>query len=341
MAARAPLWSRVSEAIATADDAEPILVALLGAPPEQRRPVLAMAALHELLLRHPTMSLARFLAGADVALEFTDVWTSLLGLVEQHGERFRELVGTRHTQTNEVGRCAVLMPALAELDDEVGPLAVVEFGASAGLLLNLDRYHYRYEVGDRVVELTPAGEPTGVTLTCGLRGSSRLPDHLPTIASRLGVDPQPVHPWDDEATRWLQACVWPDQVDRTTTLKNALEAARRWPVPLVRADGVERVPRELSRAVAHPVMLSSWALTYVSAQERRTLWERLEAIGQQRDLTMVLFEDPALIPEFPLPRRQDDRGLTVLVVIRWRSGQRHEQRLGTAHPHGYWWRPED
>ena len=40
--------------------------------------------------------------------------------------------------------------ALAELDDEVGPLAWLDVGASGGLNLRLDRYHYRYEPGGAV-----------------------------------------------------------------------------------------------------------------------------------------------------------------------------------------------
>jgi hypothetical protein len=48
---------------------------------------------------------------------------------------------SRRTQTNEPGRCATLLPALAALD---GPLALIEVGASAGLCLHVDRYSYDY-----------------------------------------------------------------------------------------------------------------------------------------------------------------------------------------------------
>jgi hypothetical protein len=48
---------------------------------------------------------------------------------------------TRATQTNEVGRCALLLPVLASLPQ---PLALLEVGASAGLGLFPDRYAYRY-----------------------------------------------------------------------------------------------------------------------------------------------------------------------------------------------------
>jgi hypothetical protein len=47
----------------------------------------------------------------------------------------------RRTQTNEAARCAVLLPALAQLPQ---PLALIDAGASAGLTLLADRYSYDY-----------------------------------------------------------------------------------------------------------------------------------------------------------------------------------------------------
>ena len=58
----------------------------------------------------------------------------------------------RATQTNEAGRCAVLLPVLAALPQ---PLALLEVGASAGLCLYPDRYAYRY--GDRRTRRRRAG----------------------------------------------------------------------------------------------------------------------------------------------------------------------------------------
>jgi hypothetical protein len=48
---------------------------------------------------------------------------------------------SRATQTNEAGRCAILLPVLAALPQ---PLALLDAGASAGLCLYPDRYSYRY-----------------------------------------------------------------------------------------------------------------------------------------------------------------------------------------------------
>ncbi len=73
----------------------------------------------------------------------------------------------RATQTNEAGRCAVLLPVLAALPQ---PLALLEVGASAGLCLYPDRYAYRY--GDHVVG---SGEPLLECAATGHRAAGRAP----------------------------------------------------------------------------------------------------------------------------------------------------------------------
>ena len=70
---------------------------------------------------------------------------------------------TRSIQTNEVGRSAALLPALAVVragalavgDDR--PLALVELGPSAGLNLLLDRYAVTYRRDGAVV--ATVGDP--------------------------------------------------------------------------------------------------------------------------------------------------------------------------------------
>ena len=110
---------------------------------------------------------------------------------------------SRRTQTNEVGRCAVLLPALPP-----GPLALIEVGASAGLCLLLDQFYY--ELGP-----TPLGGSRH-PFTCGAR--SRVRSQSPRRFRRSSgggdwiIHPVDVH--DEDAVRWLMACVWPDHHER-------------------------------------------------------------------------------------------------------------------------------
>lgn len=87
----------------------------------------------------------------------------------------RTIIMSKRTQTNEPGRCAVLLPFLAALPQ---PLAPLEVGASAGLCLYPDRFSYQY--GDRR-RLDPETGPSPALLSCTITGSIPPPTELPTV----------------------------------------------------------------------------------------------------------------------------------------------------------------
>jgi hypothetical protein len=92
-----------------------------------------------------------------------------------------EQMRSRATQTNEPGRCAVLLPVLAALPQ---PLALLDVGASAGLCLYPDRYSYRY--GDHQIG---AGDPLAGRAGTGRRDLGGVPHigAVPGAAAAAGV----------------------------------------------------------------------------------------------------------------------------------------------------------
>jgi hypothetical protein len=165
-----------------------------------------------------------------------------------------------------------------------------------------------------------------------------VPDGLPSIVARLGIDQRPIDLADESEASWLEACVWPDQIDRFQRLRAAIEIARADPPELVTGDAVGSLEAAVERlhAEGHVVVTNCWALNYLSAAERVAYVAALDRIGSTIDLSWVYVESPGLTPELPWGRAPLDTALTALNLTRWRRGRRSVDHLAVCHPHGYW-----
>jgi len=338
---RAPLYSTLAAGIA----ADPELYRLLKhAPPPQRLPVLLFAAVHDLLLDEPGHQLAQWYPNlsdphrspADQALMPT-----FKAFVSGRSAAVARLIATRSTQTNEVGRCAIMLPAFGLLHEEMGPLGHLDVGASGGLNLLLDRYEYHYQSGDGLSSGSVGG-PSPVVLHAQTTGQLPVPTTMPQISARCGVDRNPIDITDDGEARWLEACVWPDQPDRFHRLREAITIAQQNPPEVLAGDAVSSLEPAVEKVGrnAHPVVTNSWVLNYLTTQERVEYLAQLESIGATRDLSWVYVEAPALIDGLPTGPDPQDPHRTVLSLARWRNGERTVDHLATCHPHGFWiqWR---
>ncbi len=258
-AGRSPLYQAAAEAVA----ADPELLELLAGLPEgKQQPNLLFAS-----LRHCSglaETAAVFLAPAKTR------WAEIAAVMR-----------ARSTQTNEPGRCATLLPLLARLPQ---PLALLEVGASAGLCLLPDRYGYDYVVEGRHHRLLPpdAGPDTPV-FPCQASASMPLPEVLPRVVWRAGLDLNPLDLTDPEACTWLETLVWPGQDARAGRLAQAIAVARRDPPRVICADlnaGLAALAAE-APAEATLVIFHSAVLAYLPEAARltfRNLVEGLDAV---------------------------------------------------------------
>jgi hypothetical protein len=143
-------------------------------------------------------------------------------------------------QTNEVGRSAALMAGLMIAAKRLAlPIELLELGSSAGLNLNLDRFHYN--LGG--LEAGPAN--AAVRIAPEWKGDAPV-GQWPQIMARCGVDQNPLDVRDEAIAARLLAYCWPDQHDRLARLEAAIETARSHPPDVEAGDAADWIERKLA-----------------------------------------------------------------------------------------------
>ena len=145
----------------------------------------------------------------------------------------------------------------------------------------------------------------------------------------------PIDVRDDEAVRWLEACVWPDQAGRFERLVAAIAIARESPPDIRQGDAVANVGALIDEQSehGHPLITTSWILNYLPEDGQRSFVAELDKASTRHDLSWVVAESPAQTPGLPIP---GDEQITVISLVTWRNGKRVVRRLAIAHPHGSW-----
>ena len=203
-----PVYERLSMAVSRDDEILGLLDAL---SPAKRQPNLLFGVV-------------RFLGGpVDDPVNFHDFTVANWPTIEAE-------LRTRATQTNEAGRCALLLPVLSALPQ---PLALLEVGTAAGLCLYPDRYTYRY--GEHTVGTS------GPAMECAATGMVP-PGQLPEVVWRAGLDLNPLDVTDPADVAWLEALIWPEHADRRARLRAAAAVAAADPPLLNRGDLVDDLP---------------------------------------------------------------------------------------------------
>jgi hypothetical protein len=314
-----PLYERLTRGIA----GDPQLLAL--AAQATSRPVtnLFLAAV-QFLLRGTTHELAAFypsLTGSPAPT--ADPYPVFRAFCLEHTDAIVQLLQTRRVQTNEVRRCAVLLPAfgLVAAQAQARPLTLIEIGASAGLNLLWDRYGYDYGLG------WIAGDPTApLQLTCELRGAHQppIPRRLPQVASRCGIDLHPIDLHDQQAINWLRALIWPEQHERVTRLERAVVIAQRDPPTIYAGDALDRLPALLAAVPEQTVacVFHSFVINQFTDAGRARLRQIFEQYGAHRDLYCISILGISSYPE--------------LSLLSFVGGIQTERMLATCSGHANW-----
>jgi hypothetical protein len=326
-----------------ADDPE-LLAMTATARPEQRRPNLLLAAVHFLLLEGTEHPLALFYdtVRAEGAVPAGEVGPAFQDFCLAHREQILELMATRRTQTNEVRRCTVLLPALCEIArrNQGVELALIDLGTSAGLNMLFDRFGYRYQERDGTGFRLAGDARARVQLECFVPHEvTALPDlTLPNVSERVGLDLDPIDANDEDQSRWLLACLWPDQLPRFERLRAALETWRATPNPprISRGDMVDDLAGVAATLPGRGplIVFHSWAVAYLPEPRQRALAAVVRQLNASRPTHHLFAEEPREVPGLPVPESpRGPKAATALVHID-PSGE--VERWADAHPHGNW-----
>jgi hypothetical protein len=257
-----------------------------------------MGAVHRLVLEGRAPDLAKQYEDPDPDLALT--WDTFSRALAENLTDLRELV-ERPVQTNEVGRCAALLPGFLAIAGSSGmPLRLLELGASAGLNLRWDRYRYEAE------GFAWGSMSSPLTIDLELIGEPPTPVAA-TVAERAGCDPAPVDPASEDGRLTLLSYIWPDQPQRRTRVEAAVALATDAPAQIERAAAPGWLTRQLAeqRHDLATVVFHSIVMQYLSSEERRTVaatigaaanrasppaplaWLRMEPAGKRTEVRLT------------------------------------------------------
>lgn len=319
-----PLYEQISHAVANTPE---LLDRLLELPGHTQQPNMLLAAIHDRVLQGLAPKVAAAYHGGDSSHVGDDFVAEALA-------EWDTLVPTlleRRTQTNEIGRVAIIAAGLAALHFDTPP-TLVDVGTSAGLTLSLDRC--RIDYGSHGA-LGPVDTP--VTVACEVLHGT--PPIAPTaIAARMGFDRNPLDPRNSADFRWLLACTWPDtgRLDRT---RAALELAAATRSQLVKGDAIDDLGPFLDTITGPLVITTTWVIAYLSPTQREAFSDVLAAASQHRPVTWISVEWPGHVKELPQREVPEVPGISAsaLGVVEYRDGAiAHSTLLAHTHPHGQW-----
>lgn len=319
------LLARATEDIAAGGVIADLLRGWRGDPAALALPLRLMAVVHEQVLDGALPDLAVYYPSVGGTFEPDGAWEQFRRSIEREADRLRPLL-QRPLQTNEVRRSALLLPGFLTIAAESAlPLRLLEVGASAGLNLNWDRYHYQLGAAT----WGPASSP--LSLAVRWHGDPPPVHVRPKIASRLGSDPHPIDPREPGSANRLLSFIWPDQPARLARLRAALAVAGAWPPALERAGAADFAAGRLRDPVVGEatVFYHSVVWQYLAPAEQERVQEILREAGARAT-------DEA--PLYWMRMEAGEDGRAALLLDGWPGGWR--RILARSQWHARWieWR---
>lgn len=207
-------------------------------------PLRVMGGLHALVLSGQDKALA----AAYPPVAKGDLKAALEQTLTQHGDFLGQWIKTA-PQTNETARQSPLVATACLLSNHFNmPLNLLELGASAGLNLRWDRVGVATSAG------TFGNPDPALILTPDWQGTLPPQSNF-QIASAKGVDINPLDPTNPDHALRLLAFLWPDQPDRLSRVRKAIDLATAQPITVAKGDAIDWLEQQLPDRAAQGVTL--------------------------------------------------------------------------------------
>ncbi len=280
-----------------------------------------LGGLQHLVLSGADLVLAAVYPASGAPVDDEGLAKAIDSAVAAHGETLAAIM-TSPPQTNEVRRSICLVGGYLTLAARTGlPLRCLEIGASAGLNMNWDRYHYDFGQGGSW------GDPAS-PLHIDTDWEGPAPPLGPvTVVEKPACDQNPIDVGNPEHVQLLEAYVWADQADRLARLRAAIAIARAAGNPIDKADAADWVKAHAKpREGVTTVLVHSVVWPYLPPATQASITGSIRAAGESATASapfawLRMEPDPAN-PAAPMEVR-----LSV-----WPKGE--EILLARVHPHG-------
>jgi hypothetical protein len=142
----------------------------------------------------------------------------------------------------------------------------------------------------------------------------------------VGIDLNPIDVCDNDAVRWLEALIWPDQATRLARLRGAVAIAREDPPRVLAGDASVLVAEAMAEAPEGTALCvyHTFAIYQFPAEARARLTAALIQASHSRGEV------------FDLDMSGVAGGHAELRLTRYRNGQPEEALLARCGPHGQW-----
>jgi hypothetical protein len=284
-------------------------------------PLRLAGALHGLVLEGHSRDLARIFPSDHQTIDDTQFWETLEKALSDHAGFILQRLQSP-PQTNEVARSAVMLPGFLTIASLTGrPFILSEVGASAGLNLWWDCFHYRF--GDSHW----GNDISHVRLTTDWTGPA--PPFVPVnVISRAGCDQLPIDPAYEADRMRMLSYIWADQPIRIKRTRAALDIAAQRGSRIEKANAVDWLQQRLSNSYTNAVHVVHHTI----------MWQYMDPLDQKRGRELITAAGNRATDDAPLAwlRLEADGqkpGASLMLTL-WPTGK--EKCIARADFHGRW-----